>query len=124
MRLCLLRIVLYSMIQVLQLLVTNAPKGLDEVRELLPDLESFRLPLRDHLDQGTYLLVVVVADFGLDGLGARHGCFAAHDGRRPAQARGKDGPHGVQGCRADAMFVDKSIESIEVSGLLVVHMLH
>lgn len=124
MGLCLLRIVLYSVIQVLQLLVANAPEGLDEVRELLSNLVSFRLPLRDHLNQRTYLLVVVGADFGLDGLGARHGCFTAHDGRRPTQAGGEGGPHGVQCCRANAVFVDESIESIEVGGFLVVHVLH
>lgn len=84
MRLRLLSIVLHGVIQVLELLIPNPSKSIDERPQLLADLVALRLPLADHLQQRPDLRVVVVADLRLDRLRARHGRLAAHDGRGPA----------------------------------------
>lgn len=119
-----LGIVLEGVVQVLELLVPDPPQGTQQVGELLADLVALGLPLADHLQQGADLRVVVAADLRLDRLGARHGGLAAHDGCRPAQPRGHDGPERVQGAGADAVLVDEAVEGLEVLCLLVVHMGH
>ncbi len=123
-RISLFRIMLDGVVEVLELLVANAPQRLDELRQLLTDLVALGFPLRDHFQQRSDLLVVVAANLRLDGLGAGHGRLVAHDGRRPAQAGGEDGPDRVQRRRAHAVLVDQCVEGFKVVGFLVVHVLH
>ena len=124
MRLCLFRVVLNRVIQMLELLVSYPAQGGDQVPKLIPHVVALGLPSRDHLDKLADLPVVVAANLGLDGLGARHGRLLAHHGRRPAEPRGHDGPQRVERRGADAVLGDQRVEGCEVGSFLVVHVLH
>lgn len=123
-RIGLFRIMLDGVVEVLKLLVANAPQRLDELRQLGTDLVALSLPLRDHFQQRANLLVVVAANLRLYGLGTGHGRLVAHDGCGPTQACGERGPQRVQRRRPHAVLMDQGVEGVKMVRLLVVHVLH
>lgn len=124
MRFRLLRVMLNRMIQVLQLLIPYPPQRLYQVPNLLTDSITFSLPLRNHFEYFSNLIIIMVPNFGLYRLRTSHGCFATHDRSRPPQTSGENGPNWVERSRTHSVLVDEGVEGIEVAGFLVVHVGH
>lgn len=124
MRLRLLRVVLDSMVKVLQLLVPDPPQRPQQLPKLLSNLIPLRLPPGDNLQQRPDLRVVVVPNLRLHRLRARHGRLAAHQRGAPPQRRRSGRPERVQRRGADAVLREEGVEGVEVGGLLRVHVGH
>ena len=72
MRHCQLGIILHRMIQMLQLLIPNAPYLPHQTRQLLPHLHTLRLHPLHHLQQRSDLLIIMTSYLRLHSLRTRH----------------------------------------------------
>lgn len=113
-----------GMIQMLQFLVPDPPHRHQQLLQILRRLDPLHCPLPLPLQQLPHLIVVVLADLGLDGLGAGHGSLASEEGGGPAEGGGGDGPDRVHGGRSDTVLSEEVAEDFEVAIFLIVHVLH
>lgn len=115
----LLRVVLDSRVQMLQLVVAELPDGVDQLLDLAA-LEQLGAVLA-HVQQHPQLVVVVVADLGLDSLGARHRHLGPQQGGANAERIPGDVPQRPQSGWSYAVLGDQAVEGLEVVHFLVPH---
>jgi hypothetical protein len=123
-RLCLLGIILDSVVQMLQLLVPDAPQGDEQLLHLLAHSLAPRFQASCPFQQHSHLVVIVIPNLRLHGFRACHGSFPAHDRSRPAECSSGNFPHRVHEGWAYPVFGKELIEDFEVSRFLIVHVLH
>jgi hypothetical protein len=114
-----LRIMFHRGIQMFQLIIAELADRIDQFLDLT-SLEEFG-GVFAHIQQHTQLIVIMAADLGFHGLGARHsGLFAQQRGSQPQRVPGHI-PQRPHRRRPHPVLRDKLVECLQVVLLLLPH---